>query len=203
MRNFEMEVNTKENGKYKVVGSVVVHYPTLEDMGLGVKPSKYVDLDGKDATEQDAAAFPVYADDKHQYVFDGILAAVKAAARNKLQPGSANLKDGVKIAETVEELLASGGNTGEALRILREMLAAFKAWLAASSGKSAAVQQAVYELVSNRKTIALQSQEKKEKLRGYIVRFAESLTEDQATAWENNLVKLNEACDAVDALDDM
>lgn len=191
MNKFSMEVNTKENGAYKLVGSIDVFYPTLKDLGLGVEPSK-VSEEG----------FPVYSDDKHQYVFDSILAAVKAQARNRLQPGTANLKDGLKIASTVEELLASGGNTGEALKVLREMLAAFKAWLP-STGKGAAVQAAVYDLVSNRKTIALQSEDKKEKLRGYIANFASTLTEAQAGAWANNLTKLDEACNAVDALDDM
>lgn len=191
MNKFSMEVNTKENGAYKLVGSIDVFYPTLKDLGLDVEPSK-VSEEG----------FPVYSDDKHQYVFDSILAAVKAQARNRLQPGTANLKDGLKIASTVEELLASGGNTGEALKVLREMLAAFKAWLP-STGKSAAVQAAVYDLVSNRKTIALQSDDKKEKLRGYIANFAATLTEAQAGAWANNLTKLDEACNAVDALDDM
>ena len=191
MRKFEMEVNTKENGQYKLVGKVDVFYPTLKELGFDVEPSK-----------ESEDGFPIYADDRHQYVFEGVVAAVKAQARNKLQSGTATLKDGLNIAETIEELLASGGNTGEALKVLREMLAGFKAWLP-STGKSAAVQAAVYDLVSNRKTIALQAQDKKEKLRGYLANFASSLTAEQAAAWASNLMKLDEACNAVDALDDM
>ena len=191
MNKFLMEVSKKENGAYAKVGEVEVFYPTLKELGFDIEPSRVSD-DG----------FPIYADDRHQYVFEGVLAAVKANARNKLQSGTATLKDGLKIAETVEELMASGGNTGEALKVLREMLAAFKAWLP-STGKSAAVQAAVYDLVSNRKTISLQAQDKKEKLRGYLSNFASSLTAEQAAAWASNLMKLDEACNAVDALDDM
>jgi hypothetical protein len=191
MNKFNMEVSKKENGAYVKVGEVEVFYPTLKDLGIDVDPSK-----------ESEEGFPIYADDRHQYVFEGVLAAVKANARNKLVSGTATLKDGLKIAETVEELMASGGNTGEALKVLREMLAGFKAWLP-STGKSAVVQAAVYDLVSNRKTIALQSEDKKEKLRGYLSNFASSLNEEQARAWANNLMKLDDACNTVDALDDM
>lgn len=193
MNSFNMVVSKKEDGKYVEQGKVAVFYPTLKELGLSVEASK-----------QDEEGFPVYDDEKVQFVFDAVLSAVKAQARNKLVSGTAKLKDGLTIAETVEALLESGGgNKGEALAIVREMLAAFKAWLP-TTGKSAAVQEAVLGLASNRKALALQTDDKKAKFaETYLAGFASSLTPEQAARFERPLVALEEAAASGDALDDM
>jgi phosphoribosylformylglycinamidine (FGAM) synthase-like enzyme len=192
MKSSIMEVSTKENGKYKKLGEVTVFYPYLSELGIAVEPMK-----------EDEEGFPIYEDPKVQYAYNAVCAQVKAQARNKLVTKTATLKDGAKIAETVEELLESGaGNTGEALAIIREMLAAFKAWLP-STGKTAAVQEAILNLASNRKGLMLQTMDKKEKFLGYLNRFAEQLSPEQAGKFERPLLALTEACEAGDALDDM
>ena len=198
MKSFTMEVSKKElvNGtsQYVKQGEVTIYYPTLADLGIESKLSdKEVDDDG----------FPVYADPKAQYAFDAVLAAVKAQARNKLVSGTANLKDGQKIAETVEELLEAGSaNKGDALAAIREMLAAFKAWLP-TTGKKESVQAAVYDLAANRKGLALQTADKKTKFMGYLSDFSATLSAEQAARFERPLMALNDACEAADALDDM
>lgn len=194
MNKFIMEVSQKdkEAGKYVKQGEVTVFYPTLKELGFEVEAEK-----------NDEDGFPIYNDDKHQFAFDSVLAAVKAQARNRLVSGTATLKDGAKIAETVEELLESGaGNKGDALAAVREMLAAFKAWLP-KTGKSEKVQAAVYDLASNRKGLALQPQDKKDKFAGYLTNFAETLTEEQAARFSRPLIALSEACEANEALEDM
>ena len=194
MQKFTMEVSKKENGKYVKQGDVVIHYPLLSEMGLTVEPK-----------ENDSEGFPVYADDKVQFVFDAVLSAVKAQARNRLISGTATLKDGLSIAETVEALLESGGtgNKGEALAVVRDMLVAFKSYLA-GTGKSQAVQDAVYNLAANKKSLMLQPADKKAKFsETYLAGFAEMLSEEQAARFERPLVALSEACEAGDALDDM
>ena len=190
MQSYIMEVSKKENGAYVKQGEVTVFYPLLSELGLAVEP-----------TGKDEDGFPTYADDRTQYAFDAVLAAVKAAARNKLQSGTALLKDGNKIAETVEELLAGGDRDGSALKARREFFAAFKAYLP-SLGKPAGWVQGVYDIASNVKNIQYQSDKRKEILKGIMEGFAESLTADQIGAWERTLTQIYEACAAANPLDD-
>ena len=104
MKSYKMEVSKKENGAYVKQGDIVIFYPLLSELGLNVEPTK-----------DDEEGFPIYSDEKVQYVFDAVLAAVKAQARNRLVSGTATLKPGLSIASTVEELIESGGNKGDAL----------------------------------------------------------------------------------------
>ena len=191
MKSYTMEVSKKENGAYVKQGDVEIFYPLLKELGVSVDPEKF-----------DDEGFPVYSDEKVQYVFDAVLAAVKAQARNRLVSGTATLKPGLTIASTVEELLESGGNKGDALAAVREFLAAFKAFLP-STGKSEKVQAAVYELARNKAAVAIQSDEKKEKFQVYLTNFAQTLTPEQAARVARPLLGLEEACQAGDALDDM
>lgn len=191
MQSFTMEVSKKEGGAYVKQGEIQIFYPLLSELGLSVEPEK-----------MDEEGFPVYADEKVQYVFDAVLAAVKAQARNRLVSGTATLKPGLAIASTVEELLESGGNKGDALAAVREFLAAFKAWLP-KTGKSEKVQAAVYELARNKSAVSIQSDEKKEKFSKYLTDFAETLDEAQATRFSRPLIALGEACAPGDVLDEM
>ena len=186
-----MEVSKKENGAYVKQGDIEIFYPLLSELGLNVEPTK-----------NDEEGFPIYSDEKVQYVFDAVLAAVKAQARNRLVSGTATLKPGLSIASTVEDLLESGGNKGDALAAIREFLAAFKDWLP-KTGKSEKVQAAVYELARNKASVALQSDDKKAKFAVYLAGFAETLTTEQVARFSRPLLALNEACEAGDALDDM
>ena len=191
MNTYKMEVSKKENGAYVKQGEIEIFYPLLSELGLNVEPTK-----------NDEEGFPIYSDEKVQYVFDAVLAAVKAQARNRLVSGTATLKPGLSIASTVEELLESGGNKGDALAAVREFLAAFKAWLP-KTGKSEKVQVAVYELARNKSSVALQSDDKKQKFSFYLAGFAETLNAEQVARFSRPLLALNEACEAGDALDDM
>ena len=191
MQSYKMEVSKKENGAYVKQGDIEIFYPLLSELGIDIAPTK-----------NDEEGFPIYSDEKVQYVFDAVLAAVKAQARNRLVSGTATLKPGLTIASTVEELLESGGNKGDALAAVREFLAAFKAWLP-KTGKSEKVQAAVYELARNKASVALQSDDKKQKFAVYLSGFAETLTAEQVARFSRPLLALNEACEAGDALDDM
>lgn len=194
MNSYNMEVSKKEVvdgvSQYVPQGKVEVFYPLLAEFGFAVEPEK-----------EDADGFPIYKDEKAQYVFDAILAAVKAAARNKLVAGTATLKPGLSIASTIEELM-EGGNKGDALAANREFLAAFKAWLP-STKKSEKVQAAVFDLAKNRAGLSLQPDDKKQKFLVYLTDFASTLNAEQAARFERALVALEGAAEAGDALDDM
>jgi hypothetical protein len=190
MEQYVMKVSKKEEGEYKEVGSVAVFYPLLSELGLDVAP-----------TGKDEEGFPTYADERVQYVFDAVLAAVKATARNRLQSGTATLKEGNTIAETVEALLATGERSGEALKTRREYFASFKAWLP-SLGKAAAFNTAIYDIVSNVKNIQYQTDARKEKLLALITDHAASLSAEDAARFERIIVQVGEACEAANPLDE-
>lgn len=188
MQSYKMEVSKKENGAYVSVGTVDVYYPLLSELGLPVEPN------GKDEE-----GFPTYSDERVQYVFDAVLAAVKAAARNKLVTGTAELKEGNKIAETVEELLATGQRGGEALETRRAFLAAFKSWLP-SLGKSAGFNTGIYDLVSSTKNLPYMSDARKKAVLGYVTQFASTLSADDVAKYSRILTQIDEACSSADPL---
>lgn len=205
MRSYQMVVSKKEGGEYKPVGSVAVFYPELSELGFDVQPTGYEVLNDKgevSGTSAEGTGFPVYADDKVQYLFDAALSSVKAAARNKLVSGTVTLKEGNKIAETVEELLATAERSGEALKNRREFLDAFKKFLA-TTGKSLAVQEAISRLVAAPANIPLQPDSVKDKLPGYLANFATTLNAEQAAKYGRYLVAIEEQCQGANALLDM
>lgn len=195
MKSYKMEVSTKQViegvSQYVKQGDIEIYYPLLSEMGITIEPDSY-----------DDEGFPVYKDSKVQYVFDSVLSSVKAQARNRLVAKSATLKPGLSIATTVEELLESGGNKGDAMAANREMLVAFKAWLP-TTGKSEKVQLAVFDLAKNRAGLSLQDNDKKAKFQKYLVDFLATLKPEQVARFERSLEALNTACTEGDALDDM
>ena len=203
MRQFQMNVSKKEDGEYKLVGSVVVPYPLLDELGLAVSPSSYekTDKDGKAvaAAADDAEAFPIYSDEKVQYVFDAVLAAVKATARNKLVSGTATLKPDNTIADTVEALIATAERSGEALKQRREYFNSFKTWLA-SLGKSAGYVTGMFDIVSNVKNIPYQSDARKAAVKSLVSQHAATLSAEAIAKWERTMTQIDEAASAVDPL---
>ena len=205
--------NGEKKNEYVKKGEVEVFYPLLSELGFAVEPIMEEMMEvGTDSNgnkidrkvivpKEDEDGFPSYKDEKAQYVFDAVLAAVKSAARNKLVTGTATIKPGLSIASTIEELM-EGGNKGDALAATREFLAAFKAWLPLTK-KSEKVQAAVYDLAKNKAGLSLQPDDKKEKFLVYITDFTTTLNAEQATRFERALTALEEACTAGDALDDM
>jgi hypothetical protein len=191
MKSFNMEVSKKENGAYVKQGEVAVFYPLLNELGLAVE-SNGTDADG----------FPTYADEKVQYVFDAVFAAVKAAARNKLQSGTATLKEGATIASTVEELLATAERSGEALANRRDAIKAFVAFVP-TTGKSAAVTAWVADQCKNVSGIQFQSQARKDLLLALVEAFVAALSAEQATKFSRFLTSLGEAASTAADLDDL
>lgn len=202
-QSFQIEVNKKvvKAGKaeYSKVGDVIVHAPLLSAFGIATEQAK----DDKGQLISDDDGFPVYTDDKLNWLQGSIIAAVKAMARNRLQPGTATLKDGVKIAETFEELLAAAdrSNSGAALVAIRELKAKFADWVA-TLGKSAAAQQTLKTLFNSKDSLAVQSEANRDKMSQYIADFAATLDEATLAKSEKYLQGLLDACAAsVDADD--
>jgi hypothetical protein len=194
-----MEVSKKNetSGKYEQVGSIAVYYPLLSELGFAVNPAKYVKQDDKgaevEAKEEDAAAFPIYGDDKHQFAFDAVLAAVKAMARNRLVSGTATLKDGLTIPASIEELLESGGgNNGAALANMRAAINAFAAWIKTAGKTEAAVK--LFSAGFSQPKVALfgWSETRLNKFEEAVGAFLATLTDEQAGTFSRHLIRVSE-----------
>lgn len=214
MKSYNMPVSKKEvltNGEkgYVVVGEVQLFYPLLSELGFDINPTSWeqevVLKDGgrewKPCQEADLNSLPVYEDEKHAYVWSAVWAACKAKARNCLQTGSAVLKEGVSIPDSIEALLATGERSGEALKTRREYFASFKAWLP-SLGKAAAFNTAVYDIVSNVKNIQYQTAKRKANILQLITDHAASLAAEDAARFERIIVQIGEACETAEELSD-
>lgn len=166
-----IDVSKKENGAFKKVGEQTIHVPLLADIIAYVTSPIKKDDKGAEVIED---GIPVYEADQANWVQGAILAAVKAQARNKMKSGTAELKDGQKIATNWEELCAEGVRDGSGLALAREFKQAFADWIKAQ-GLSEAASNMLVTLVSNKAALLLQTQATKEKVRARLEAFAESL----------------------------
>ena len=158
-----IEVSKKEGSKRVPVGSVEVRIPTLSDFGIVYSEGDLVGL----------------------WVDKAIRAAALADARNKLVSGTATLKAGAKIAQTLEELAAPAENSGEALKQISELKKAFAAYLEAEKLSAKAI-QFLRGCFDSPKALALQTPEVVAKVQARIESFIEdygldNLTPSQAT----------------------
>ena len=200
----QIEVNEKiiKAGKaeYKLLGKVTIYIPLLSAFGITTEQAK----DDKGVVLfDDDVGLPVYTDEKLNWLQGSIVAACKAMARNRLKPKTCEVKDGVKIAETFEELLAAAdrGNSGAALVAIRELKTKFGEWVA-TLGKSAAAQQTLKTLFNAKDSLALQSETNRDKMAQYVSDFAATLDEATLAKSEKYLQGLLDACAAnVDADD--
>lgn len=188
---YNMEVNKKVNGEYQKVGDVAVPVFDLSEFGLAV-----------DSTGLGEDGLPTYSTDALNWVFGAVFAAIKADARNKLVSGTATLKAGQKIADTVAELIEKAERSGAALAIVREFNKDFAAYLESNSGKTANVQMVLNSMVKNRQTIAISSEARRNALLAQLSAYADTLDEATAQKYGNTILAISEACTGAVELDD-
>lgn len=135
--------------------------------------------DGSPVLAVDDDGYPIYEPDTANWIVGACIAAAKAQARSRLVKGTANLKEGQKISQTLEELATAGERSGSvALANMREAREAFAKWVA-SQGKSAATQEMLVKLFKNREALSMQSADTKKKMQGYVEAFAEAVSSDE------------------------
>jgi len=189
MKQIQIDVSKKVNGKFVKQGEVTITVPVLADVLEFVASPVTGEEDG----------LPVYESDKANWLQGAMMAAIKAQARNKLVSGTAQLKEGLSIPTTWEEILAEGvRGGGEALAIAREAKDAFKEWMG-KQGKSENATNTVVTLFSNRAALTLQSKGNKEKVKAYVEQFAESLDEAALERFAKPIQAVSDACDADEA----
>lgn len=192
MKQINIEVSKKVNGKFAKQGEVAITVPTIED----IIPFTVSKITG----EEDG--LPVYESKEANWLQGAMLAYVKAQARNKLVPGTADLKDGNTIPTDWESLCAEGvRGGGEALAIAREAKNAFAEWMG-KQGKSEAATSTVITLFSNRAALQLQSDVNKGKVKAYVESFAESLEEAALERFTKPIQSVLDACDSAALAED-
>lgn len=185
---------TKETSVTKV-GSVAYAMPLLEAFDFSTAKLK---LDDKGAMELDEQGFPCYEDPKHDWAFGALVAAVKMQLRNRLVPQTVELKDGMSISLTMEDLIkeSSGGKgNAEYMKLVKETKLAFGAYMG-TLGKSAEAIAMAVNLFSNKEALATQPQGIKEKFSAYLEGFAASLEPADADRYSKVLTKVSEAADS-------
>lgn len=195
-----MEVNKREgsegNKKFVKLGDVEIFIPLLKDIAGTVASAEIAkDEKGVEVVED---GLPVYVNDNANWVQGAIAAQVKAQARNKLQPGTATLKEGQKIAETWEELTAEGERgQGAGLAILREFKTSFSTWVK-TLGLSEAASNTLIQLVSNKTALSLQPQNVKDKVAARLEAYVTQLDEENMIKYTRPLQGVADACKSIE-----
>lgn len=189
IREIKMPVskNVTKNGKVERenVGVVALFAPALSDFGLSVEPT------GQDATTGELT----YATAQDQFLYNSLLAAVKANGRNRLVSGSTTLRPGAKLPTTLEELVTPSENTSTVLADRRALFDYFKGYLAAMD-KPDNIKRLLTGFLEKPELLALQPEDKRQKIKPYFEQFG-SEVEERLNEWQADyLINVIAQCDA-------
>ena len=162
-------------------------------------------IEGAKITGADSEGVPVYESDAANWLQRAVLALSKAEARNKLVSGSAEVKAGLKIPTTFDELVTPAEGSGSnALAAIADLSKGFTSWME-STGKPAAIIPTMGQLVRNKSAIGLQSEKVRTVLSSWLQEYGATATDAGALTdyQQNYLVSLIEACTEVQSLDDL
>jgi hypothetical protein len=187
-----IDVAKKVGNKREKVGEVVIYIPDLAEFGITDAVVK--------STED---GIPIYEKEEHNFLLDAITQQVKMQARNRLKEGTAEVKEGSKIAETLAELMAESerGGNAEYLKLITELKKKFGIWVQ-TLGKSTAAQTTLVTLFKNKEALALQSPANKEKFKAYVLNFAATLEADELSKAQRYLDALIAATESEGEADD-
>lgn len=187
------KVEGTSGNEVQEVGKVDVFYPDLAEFGISAAVKK--DDNGAEVTDDDGVI--VYADEKHDYAQYAIVQSVKMAARNKLIPGTIELRPGAVIASNWEQLLAEGGNRGEALKLIAEIKKAFAVYVMGLE-KKPEVKNAYITLFGNKQGLSLQPKAIKDKFIATVWEFAGGLDTAVLERYQRYIGSLEEVCKSAD-----
>jgi hypothetical protein len=206
MNKINMVVSVTKNAgtaqaKREPIGQVPVYIPTLTEIAAAIGASKQLTDEKTSAPVVDDDGLPVYDTDAANWIANAIANAVKMSARNKLESQSVTCKEGLKIAETMDELCAESSRTGsgEGLAILREAKDLFAKYVQ-TLGKTADTANLLITLFSNRQALSTQGANVKEKMKGYVEAFAVTLDDAQAERYTRPIEAVLKGCEAADTV---
>lgn len=174
-----------EQKQREKVGEVSYYAPTLKDVGINSEPTKVDEKTGE----------LTYASDLENFVYGALLTAAKTAARNKLMPATATVRNGAKVPTTLAELIAPAETSGQALIDRRALVSLFKTHLAGLQISEAA-RSVLLNFFEKPEFLATQQPDVLARLKARYMTFAEEVSE-KLTDWQGNyLVNVIEGCDA-------
>ena len=183
-----MAINKTVDKKYVKVGDVQYFVPTLAAFGIDAKVEAISEDDG----------LPVYADEKHDWLFSAICAKVALKVRSMLEPQSVTFKDGASAPADFAALMAEGkrGGAGQYMAMMSELRKAFAAYID-TLGKSAATKKVVCDAFANPEGVALASEDMRGKFAVYFNGFIEACNNAELLErGQKHLEKLLAACEA-------
>lgn len=187
-------------GAYVPVGEVSYWLPALEDTGLtGFAPAADNEDEGIKNGVYTEDGTPAYADERHQFLFNALHAAVKGINKNRLIKDSVTLKDGANAPIDWETLLEKGqrGGNAEALQFLRELKESFATWLL-TTGKSEKVRKALQIYFNGPDTLSIQDDATKDKVVIYLENFSTMLADTDLIMLEKAQKHLQKLLDAAE-----
>ncbi|EDO29123.1 predicted protein [Nematostella vectensis] len=180
-----IEVKGGKNYREKV-GEVEVTTPTLEDIAQMVVGAK--------VKEKDEEGLPVYETEEANWIFGAMVAAIKAGARNKLQPGSVELKGDTPIPTDWAGIVATGERGGAAaLAIHKECKQAWATYVA-KLGKSENTAATLVLYFNNKQALMAQPAENRQKMAKYVEEFAMGLSEEDQDRFTKPITSVLETC---------
>ena len=177
-----------KNGKSEreEVGSRDVFVPTLADIGIDAQP-----------TDQKETGELVYASHVHQFIYNALATQAKAIARNRLKPGTTDLRGPTPIAMTLEELATPAENTSNVLAERRGLMELFKGHIGNTS-LAEPLRKLLQTFLEKPEVLVMQPADKRQKIKTYFETFGEQV-EEQLTEWQGNyLLNVIEQCDAAE-----
>lgn len=174
MHTIQMIVSKTVNSKREKIGAIPVVVPTLEEVAEAIAAAKEVEA-------VEGAELPEYDTNEANWIMSAVRAAAFATIRNKLEPGTINVKNDETLPTTFAELVKPSERTGsgEALAAIREFVAMFKDYMEAK-GLTQKTTAFVVELFKTSKALNLQPAEMRAKLLPHFEGFANWLEETGA-----------------------
>ena len=171
------------------MGSYAFYLPSLKDFGIEAQATSVVDPETGEVVGLTYESIP------HQWLGKAIEAAAKSQSRNKLFPGTADLRPGAKMPENFLEVVTPTEGKGGSV-ILAERHALFASWAdyVKTLDKSDAVKRLLVLFVRTPDALLPQPEKIKQTTASYLVEFGTAQAE-KLTEWQGNYLNgILEAC---------
>lgn len=189
------EITKTVNKKRVPVGTITVHVPDLAQL------ASMLNANDLSAPRTNDEGLPEYGNEVLDWLMRTVRSACQVNARNKLVPGTVELKPGNIIPTTLEDLCApsAAGGNGEAFKQLAELRSAFNTYVD-SLGKQAKTASLIKAAFKDTKAFSLQPVEVQSKLVPYFEEFAEATGVENLTSIQ--VAHIEKLLNAEDSADD-
>ena len=174
----------------KEIGKIEYLVPMLDEFGLT----------GETKTDEDGEV--TYTDQKQEWLWNAVKAAVRSLLVSRLEPRSVKFREGYSAWTDFNSMVATSGNRGAALVLRREFITAFTGFIA-KLGKSEKWSNAMVAFASNAKALAGTTGTNKEVFQKNLNKFFDGLAEEDQEKFAGIIAELAKVSSAEElSLDD-